>query len=154
MSLCTTSRLIELPDFAATEALSAAVAQLICPGDAILLEGPMGAGKTAFARGLLRAATGNPALDVPSPTFTLIQEYDTQRGTVHHYDLWRLDGPGALDELGWDQARDAIVLVEWPDRLGPLRPADALTISLQPADTADARRATLTWTDQRLDALT
>jgi tRNA threonylcarbamoyladenosine biosynthesis protein TsaE len=153
MLLRTSSRLIGLPDLAATEALAAAVARLVRAGDAILLEGPLGAGKTAFARAFLRAAAGDPALDVPSPTFTLVQEYDTKLGAVHHYDLWRLDGPGPLDELGWDAARDAIVLVEWPDRLGALRPAEALTIALEAADAPDARRATLTWADKRLDAL-
>ncbi len=64
---------------------------------------------------------------MPSPTFTLVQSYDTGIGAVHHFDLWRLDGPGGLAELGWDEARDDIVLVEWPDRLGALRPADALS---------------------------
>jgi tRNA threonylcarbamoyladenosine biosynthesis protein TsaE len=154
MLLHTSSRLIALPDLAAAEALAAAVARLIRAGDAILLEGPLGAGKTAFARAFLRAASGEPALDVPSPTFTLVQEYETKLGTVHHYDLWRLDSPGALEELGWDEARDAIVLVEWPDRLGALRPAEALTIALEAADAPGARRATLTWTHKRLDALT
>jgi tRNA threonylcarbamoyladenosine biosynthesis protein TsaE len=104
------------------------------PGDAILLAGPLGAGKTAFARAFLRAASGDPALDVPSPSFTLVQTYDTPRGRVHHFDLWRLAGPDALTELGWDDARDDIVLVEWPDRLGPLAPPDALRLAFELAD--------------------
>jgi len=108
------------------------------PGDAILLSGPLGAGKTAFARALLRAAAGDPALDVPSPSFTLVQTYDTPLGKVHHYDLWRLDGPSALAELGWDDARDDIVLVEWPDRLGLLAPHDALRLDFELAE-GDAR---------------
>ena len=98
------TRVIELPDLAATEALAAAVAALARAGDAILLEGELGAGKTAFARAFLRAASGDPALEVPSPTFTLVQSYDTRIGTVHHFDLWRLEGPGGLAELGWDEA--------------------------------------------------
>ena len=105
---------IKLVDLAATFALAARVAAIMRPGDAILLEGPLGAGKTAFARALLRAATANPTLEVPSPTFTLMQSYETKRGMVHHFDLWRLTGPDGLIELGWDDARDDIVLVEWP----------------------------------------
>lgn len=138
-----TDSAIVLPDLAATEALAACVAARVHAGDAILLEGQLGAGKTAFARAFLRAATGNPALEVPSPTFTLVQSYETCRGTVHHFDLWRLDGPAALAELGWDDARADIVLVEWPDRLGALWPADGLTVSLVPR-TGDMRHARLT----------
>ena len=118
-----------LPDLAATERLAARLASLTRVGDAILLSGPLGAGKTAFARAFLRAAAHDPALEVPSPSFTLVQTYDTARGPVHHFDLWRLDGPGALTELGWDDAREDIVLVEWPDRLGVFAPPDALRLS-------------------------
>ena len=149
MSASTSTRVIVLPDLAATASLAAAVATLIRPGDAVLLEGPLGAGKTEWARAFLRAASGDAALEVPSPTFTLVQSYATRAGTVHHYDLWRIDGPAALDELGWDDARTDIVLVEWPDRLGGLRPVDALTIALQAGPTETARTATLTgWPDR------
>ena len=142
------SRTVTLPDLAATEALAARLAPLARPGDAVLLEGPLGAGKSAFARALLRAASGVPGLEVPSPTFTLVQSYDTPRGTIHHFDLWRLDGPDALAELGWDDARADIVLVEWPDRLGSLRPGDALQLSLTPVDD-DCRSLTVTgWPDR------
>jgi tRNA threonylcarbamoyladenosine biosynthesis protein TsaE len=118
----------------------ARVAARLRPGDAVLLEGALGAGKTAFARALLRAATANPALEVPSPSYTLIQSYDTPHGMIHHFDLWRLDGPAALAELGWDDATRDIVLVEWPDRLGALRPPDALSIAItcRPDDTREA----------------
>jgi tRNA threonylcarbamoyladenosine biosynthesis protein TsaE len=148
MSSAAATRLIELPNLAATEALAAAVAALARAGDAILLEGELGAGKTVFARAFLRAATGDPALEVPSPTFTLVQSYDTPIGVVHHFDLWRLEGAGALEELGWEEARDGIVLLEWPDRLGMLRPADALTVALRPTGD-DSRRAVLSgWPDR------
>jgi tRNA threonylcarbamoyladenosine biosynthesis protein TsaE len=128
--------ILTIPDLAATERFAARVAAAMRPGDAILLGGGLGVGKTAFARALLRAACDDPALDVPSPSFTLVQSYDTRHGTVHHFDLWRLDGPSALAELGWDDARDDIVLVEWPDRLGALTPPDALRLTFELADHA------------------
>lgn len=137
-----------LPDLDATERLAMAVAALARRGDAILLDGPLGAGKTAFARAFLRAASGDPALEVPSPTFTLVQSYATRIGPVHHYDLWRLSGPAALAELGWDEAQDDIALVEWPDRLGDEAPADALRIGLRLIQ-GDAREAVLSgWPDR------
>jgi tRNA threonylcarbamoyladenosine biosynthesis protein TsaE len=131
-----------LPDLAATEHFAAQVAAVMKPGDAILLSGPLGAGKTAFARALLRAAANDPALDVPSPSFTLVQSYDTARGRVHHFDLWRLDGPSALTELGWHEALEDIVLVEWPDRLGSQAPEDALRLAFALAE-GDARTVTI-----------
>jgi tRNA threonylcarbamoyladenosine biosynthesis protein TsaE len=120
---------LTLPDLAATEILAASIAPLLRPGDAVLLQGPLGAGKTAFARALLRAAVGDPGLEVPSPTFTLVQTYTAPGLTLHHYDLWRLDGPAGLTELGWDDATADVVLVEWPDRLGAHRPLDALSVT-------------------------
>ena len=138
----------ELPDLRATGALAMRVAGLARPGDAILLEGPLGAGKTAFARAFLRALSGDPGLEVPSPTFTLVQSYTTPRASVAHFDLWRLDGPAGLAELGWDDAREGVVLVEWPDRLAAQRPEDALTIEFSPP-LAEGRRAALSgWPDR------
>jgi tRNA threonylcarbamoyladenosine biosynthesis protein TsaE len=125
---------LTLSDLAATERFAADIAAAVAPGDAILLSGPLGAGKTAFARGFLRAAAADPALEVPSPSFTLVQSYETNRGMVHHFDLWRLDGPAALAELGWEDARQDIVLVEWPDRLGRLSPPDALRLDFEPGE--------------------
>jgi tRNA threonylcarbamoyladenosine biosynthesis protein TsaE len=149
MSATVTTRLIDLPSLAATEALAATVAALAQTGDVILLEGELGAGKSAFARAFLRAASSDLALEVPSPTFTLVQSYDTRLGTVHHFDLWRLDGPRGLAELGWEEARDGIVVVEWPDRLGALRPTDALTVTLLLAGD-DSRQAVLSGWPYRL----
>ncbi len=151
-----TPRALTLADLAATERLAARLAALARPGDAILLEGSLGAGKSAFARAFLRAASGDPALEVPSPSFTLVQGYDLPSGPgetieAQHFDLYRLSGPGEVAELGWHDARRGIVLVEWPDRLGPLRPAGALTIALAHGATEDERLATLTGWDDRLD---
>lgn len=139
---------LALPDIAATHALAARLAALARPGDAILLEGPLGAGKSEFARAFLRALAANPTLEVPSPTFTLVQTYDTRKGAVHHFDLWRLDGPAALAELGWDDMDADIRLVEWPDRLGPLTPPDALTIRLISTGPDSRDSELIGWTDR------
>src|ERR1700733_7543851 len=139
------TRAIELPDLAATEALAAAVAALARAGDAILLEGELGAGKSAFARAFLRVASGDPRLEVPSPTFTLVQSYDTRVGKLHHFDLWRLDGPDGLAELGWEDVGDGVVLVEWPDRLRALRPIEALTLQLYLTGACSRRAALSGW---------
>ena len=130
MSATEAAARLALPDLPDTEALGARIAGLLRPGDAVLLNGPLGAGKSALARALIRAAAGQPGLEVPSPSYTLVQEYRTRAGPLYHFDLWRLDGPGGVVELGWDEARQGIVVVEWADRLGPLQPADALRITL------------------------
>ena len=141
---------LRLDSLDATNALGARIAAALRPGDAVLLSGPYGAGKTTLARALLRALVHDPLLDVPSPSYTLVQSYATPLGLVHHFDLWRLDGPGAVAELGWDEAREDIVLAEWPERLGSLRPADALEVALE-LKGENRRRARLTgWPEDRL----
>ena len=122
--------IIDLPDEAATEALAARLAARLQPGDTVLLAGDLGAGKSFLARALIRAASGEPGLEVPSPTFTLVQSYDLPVGPLWHFDLYRLTAPEEVLELGWDEARLGICLVEWPDRLGPLTPVDRLKIEL------------------------
>lgn len=137
---------LTLPDQDATEALAAWLAPRLRAGDTLLLSGPIGAGKTTFARALIRAATGNPAEEVPSPTFTLVQTYDTAQGTIWHADLYRLGHPDEAWELGLDDAFDtAICLIEWPDRLGDLAPDGTLAITLAAGD--PAHRITLAGTD-------
>jgi tRNA threonylcarbamoyladenosine biosynthesis protein TsaE len=119
-----------LPDLAATGAWAGLLARALRPGDAVLLSGVLGAGKTALARAVLRAMTGDLGLEVPSPSYTLVQSYATPIGVVHHFDLWRVADEGALTELGWDEAREGVVLVEWPDRLGARTPAGAWLVDL------------------------
>jgi tRNA threonylcarbamoyladenosine biosynthesis protein TsaE len=143
----------DLPDEASTGRLAAAVARLARAGDAILLEGPLGAGKTTFARAFLRAYFRDPSLEVPSPTFTLVQSYGgLEEARVHHFDLWRTGGPAALVELGFEDALGDIVLVEWPDRLGELRPEQALSVSLSLAEGGRRRVVLEGWPD-RLEEL-
>ena len=143
---------LTLPNLTATGRLAKRLAPLVRPGDALLLEGPLGAGKSAFARALLRALAGEPALEVPSPSFTLVQSYELPSGLeVHHFDLYRLSGPADLAELGWDEARRGVVLVEWPERLGHLWPEAALTLTLAHGTTEDERIATLDGWTSRLE---
>src|SRR6056297_4111622 len=120
----------------ATAALAARIAPLLRPGDTLLLSGPIGAGKTAFARALIQARLGR-AEDVPSPTFTLVQTYDDGICEIWHADLYRLTVPEDAVELGLEQAfAEAICLVEWPDRLGDLRPEGALALDFAAGETA------------------
>lgn len=133
---------LSLPDESATERLGAALAGKLRTRDVVALEGGLGAGKTTLARAILREASGDPALIVPSPTFTLAEVYDTPKGIFWHFDLYRLEAPEQVFELGWEEARaDGIALVEWPARLGPLLPKERLTVTL--TIEGDERRATL-----------
>ena len=121
---------IDLADEAATTRLGAKVARLLRPGDAVCLTGPLGAGKSTLARGLIRAMT-RPDEDVPSPTFTLVQFYDTPGFSLAHFDLYRLARPEEVDEIGLDEALDqGAVVIEWPERLEGRLPADRLDIEI------------------------
>ncbi len=134
---------IELPDEAATAALARRLGAILESGDVVALHGDLGAGKTAFARALIRSLTDDDR-DVPSPTFTLVQSYETPIGTVHHFDLYRIAAPDELTESGWDEAlADGIVVVEWPERAGAFLPARRLDLFLEMGAGPDRRRALL-----------
>lgn len=113
-----------LSDEAATARLAGDIAGILKPGDIVALSGHLGAGKSALARAMLRELTGDPALEAPSPTFTLVQSYETSRGAVLHADLYRVRSPDELDDIGLIEDLDRVVtLVEWPDRAGTRLPA-------------------------------
>ena len=134
---------IDLPDLAATWALAGRLAGLWRTGDVIALYGDLGAGKTELARAAIRAAMGE-TVEVPSPTFTLVQTYRTPTAPVWHFDLYRIADPDEVIELGWTEARaDGVALIEWPDRLGAMLPDDRLDIVLEEAASFDARTALL-----------
>lgn len=125
-----------------TDRIARALAPELRAGDVLLLAGPVGAGKSQFARATIRARLGE-AEEVPSPTFTLVQVYG-EAPEIWHADLYRLSGPGEIAELGLEEAFGrAICLVEWPDRLGPLAPEGALRIDLAPVAEGEARRMRL-----------
>ena len=128
-------------DEAGLEAFARRLAAVLRVGDIVALSGTLGAGKTSFARGILRGL-GHVG-EVPSPSFTLIQTYDTTP-PLWHVDLYRLDSADEADALGLDDAYDeAVVVIEWPERLGSRLPAEALWIRLEGAGEA-TRRLTAT----------
>ena len=147
---------LSLPDEAATEQLGATLAARLRPRDIVALQGDLGAGKTTLARAILRSAAGDPHLVVPSPTFTLVEVYETPRGTFWHFDLYRLETPEQVFELGWEEAlADGIVLVEWPERLGPLMPQHlGVTLSVDSGDGVggEGRTAILDMIEPDVDA--
>jgi tRNA threonylcarbamoyladenosine biosynthesis protein TsaE len=119
-----------LSDEAATVAFGTALAAEVRPGDLVLLEGDLGAGKSTLARALVRALVGDPQLDVPSPSFSLVQPYERAAGPVLHADLYRLGSAQEIEELGLFDRPDAIVIVEWPERAPELVSLAALRLSL------------------------
>ena len=106
----------------------------------LFLEGNLGAGKSVFARALIRALTGDAELNVPSPTFTLLQTYETAKGPIWHYDLYRMKEPEEIEELSWDDAlSDGIVLIEWAERLDYLKP-QGMTVRIDPVPGEPTKR--------------
>ncbi len=140
-----------LPSEEDTARLAAHLAPRLDAGDVILLFGPIGAGKTHFARALIRARLQNPAEDVPSPSFTLVQTYEGAPD-IWHADLYRLGHPDEVLELGLEAAfAEAICVIEWPDRLGRFLPDESLKLTF--ATEGEGRRLTATGPDRLLALL-
>lgn len=143
----TSPLILDWPNADATALFAVKLGQGLRAGDVVLLSGPVGAGKTHFARALIQSLLDVPE-DVPSPTFTLVQTYDTQKGALWHADLYRIGTDTEIDELGLVEAfEDAICLVEWPDRLASLQPIGALSIDI--AQNGEGRSTHLSWTDEK-----
>jgi tRNA threonylcarbamoyladenosine biosynthesis protein TsaE len=123
----------------ATRAFGARLAAVASPGDVITISGPLGVGKTALARGLLEAL-GHRG-EVPSPSFAIVQPYDELDLPAWHVDLFRIEDPSELDELGLEAADEGVLLVEWPERAGASAWPQALGLSLEFAE-GGARRLT------------
>jgi hypothetical protein len=136
---------MDLPDEAATIAAAARLAGELRAGDLVTLGGPLGAGKTTFARALIRTLLADPHAEVPSPTYTLLQTYEGPRFNIVHADLYRIADPAELAELGWeDAAENALVLVEWAERAGDILATDRLEVELTTTGpTGAGRRLTL-----------
>lgn len=140
-------------DEAATGRLAQDLAAILKAGDCLLLVGDLGAGKSTFARAVIRAAAGDETLEVPSPTFTLVQTYDLARLPLAHFDLYRLETAEEIDELGLDEALETgAALVEWPERASGRLPEDALVIRIEPQGGPTERRVTLQVSDEGLAA--
>lgn len=120
---------ISLPDEAATLTLGRQLAALCRPGGVIALEGDLGAGKTTLARALIQSLT-SPETEVPSPTFTLVQTYNSDSFDIWHIDAYRLEDPDEAYELGLEETVDGLALIEWPGNLGPHLPARRLEVRL------------------------
>lgn len=132
-----------LPDDAATIAFGRELAGLLRPGDIVSLEGELGAGKSALARATIRALAGDPDLEVPSPTFALVQPYETRRGPVLHADLYRLGHASEADELGLLDNPQGFVLVEWAERAPHIAQAASLVVALAIPPGGEGRRLVL-----------
>lgn len=127
---------------AETVALAASLAGKCRAGDLFLLSGPLGAGKSVFSRAFIKTLCGEDT-EVPSPTFTLVQNYECAKGLIWHFDLYRLEDPEEIFEIGWEEAMvDGITLVEWPQKLGPYTPMSATRITIEPLD-GDNRKITI-----------
>ena len=130
----------------ALAAFAERLAPLLKLGDCVAVYGDLGAGKTTFARALIRALVDDQTLDVPSPTFALRQDYACGRAAIVHFDLYRISDPRDLDDIGFDEAlAQSITLIEWPENAGSALPVARLEIVLTDADTPESRTMSLIW---------
>lgn len=130
---------LDLADEAATERLAEDIAACVAKGDVVALSGDLGTGKTTLARALIRSLSGDPTLEVPSPTFTLVQSYATPKLTLAHVDLYRVRNAREIEETGLLDGVADVVVIEWPERADGLLPADRLDVALEISGTG--RRA-------------
>lgn len=115
-----------------TVAFAKALTKTIKDNGIITLNGDLGMGKTVFARTMIRSLVGNNDLEVPSPTFTLLQTYESQFGPISHFDCYRLNSPEDIYEVGWEDAvNSGISIIEWPERLGYVLPTKRTDIYLE-----------------------
>lgn len=131
------------PDDAATSAIGTYLAAHLTPGDLVLLDGDLGAGKTAMARAIIRARMGDAGLEVPSPTFLLVLPYEGMGHSVLHADLYRLSMATELDELGLFDDPQAVILVEWPDRAPELAARADFVLRIDMPEMGEGRHLTL-----------
>lgn len=144
-----TPQTLFLADDDATADLGRRLAALLRPGDLVLLEGDLGAGKTALARTIIRSLVGDSRLDVPSPSFALVQPYEANGLPVLHADLYRLGGPREVDELGLFDRADATVLVEWPERSDEVLERATIAVRLAIPPGGEGRNASIQFRDNR-----
>lgn len=139
-----------LADDEATAAFAGRVAAMLRPGDLVLLEGDLGAGKSALARGIIRTLAGEPQMEVPSPSFALVQPYAAGGWNILHADLYRLQEAGEVEELGLLENPETLVLVEWPDRAPELQSRATVRITIAIPEDGAGRSATVEAVDGRM----
>ena len=139
---------IDLCDEEATKNLGDALAKALLPGDIMLLEGELGAGKTTLARAIIRNLTGDNDLEVTSPSFALVQPYLASEQTIIHADLYRLEKPDEIEELGLFDDEDAIILVEWPQRAPMLTNYANISIAIKMGAGREQRKADIAYSDR------
>jgi len=123
-----------------THILAQSLSSILEHNDIIMLNGPMGAGKSVLARGIIQSISNTPNEDIPSPTFTLVQQYETSKGLLWHYDLYRLENAEEIYETGWeDIINQDIIIIEWAEKLEHLMPNQYIDITIEPLQNNDRK---------------